>query len=159
MKFNPFPSPPPREGNTNHKEDMALKEELQKLREIARSGEPDAEERYKALSDEITSRYTSPEEVEMIGDFLLDSYKELNAEADDLLRQVEKAKELRRMKEIIPVSYIARHYFGRSAAWLQQRLYGYKVRGRVYTLSADDRRKFDAALQDIARQISSFSIA
>ena len=55
--------------------------------------------------------------------------------------------------------YIARHYFGKSAAWLQQRLYGYKVRGRVYTLSTDDRRKFDAALRDIAEQIRSFSIA
>ena len=52
-----------------------------------------------------------------------------------------------------------RHYFGKSAAWLQQRLYGYKVRGRVYTLSEEDRNTFDAALQDIAKQLSSFSIA
>ena len=109
--------------------------------------------------DYINATYTAEEDREAIGDFLLDSYKKMNTEADDLLRQAEKAQELRKMKEIIPVSYIARHYFGKSAAWLQQRLYGYKVRGRVYTLSPEDRHKFDNALQDIANQIRSFSIA
>lgn len=117
------------------------------------------EQAYKEKFDHINANYTTEADREAIGDFLLDNYKQMNTEADELLRRVEKAQELRRMKEIIPVSYIARHYFGKSAAWLQQRLYGYKVRGRVYTLSTDDRRKFDAALQDIAQQISSFSIA
>lgn len=155
--FNPFPPFVGREHNRI--EDMALKEELQKLKEIANSGSPDMEERYKALSDEITSRYTSPEDSDMIADFLMDSYKELGNEAEDLMRQVEKAKELKKMKEIVPVSYIARHYFGKSAAWLQQRLYGYTVRGRVYTLNDEQKVTFDNALKDIARQLSSFSIA
>ena len=136
-----------------------LQEELKELRAILNGNAPDMEQAYKAKFDYINATYTTEEDREAIGDFLLDSYKQMNAEADGLLRQAEKAKELRRMKEIIPVSYIARHYFGKSAAWLQQRLYGYKVRGRVYTLSTDDRRKFDAALQDIANQIRSFSIA
>ena len=136
-----------------------LQEELKELRVILDSGAPDMEQAYKEKFDYINANYTTEADREAIGDFLLDSYKQMNTEADDLLRQAEKAKELRKMKEIIPISYIARHYFGRSAAWLQQRLYGYKVRGRVYTLSAEDRRKFDDALQDIANQIRSFSIA
>ncbi len=136
-----------------------LQEELKELCAILNGNAPDMEQAYKAKFDHINATYTTEEDREAIGDFLLDSYKKMNAEADDLLRQAEKAQELRKMKEIIPISYIARHYFGKSTAWLQQRLYGYKVRGRVYTLSAEDRRKFDNALQDIANQIRSFSIA
>ena len=136
-----------------------LQEELKELRAILNGNAPDMEQAYKAKFDYINATYTTEEDREAIGDFLLDSYKKMNAEADDLLRQAEKAQELRKMKEIIPISYIARHYFGKSAAWLQQRLYGYKVRGRVYTLSPEDRHKFDNALQDIANQIRSFSIA
>lgn len=136
-----------------------IQEELKELRAILNGNAPDMEQAYQAKFSFINEHYTTEADREAIADFLLDSYKTMNTEADDLLRQAEKAKELRDMKEIIPVSYIARHYFGKSAAWLQQRLYGYKVRGRVYTLSAEDRRKFDDALQDIARQISSFSIA
>lgn len=136
-----------------------IQEELKELRAILNGNAPDMEQAYKAKFDYINAHYTTETDREAIGDFLLDSYKGMNTEADDLLCQVERAKELRKMKEIIPVSYIARHYFGKSAAWLQQRLYGYKVRGRVYTLSTEDRRKFDDALQDIANQIRSFSIA
>lgn len=136
-----------------------IQEELKELRAIMDGNAPGMEQAYKAKFDYINANYTSEADREAIGGFLLDSYKQMNTEADELLHQAEKAKELRKMKEIIPVSYIARHYFGKSTAWLQQRLYGYKVRGRVYTLTAEDRRKFDDALQDIARQISSFSIA
>lgn len=132
---------------------------MKELRAILDGNAPDMEQAYKEKFDFINEHYITEAEREAIGNFLLDIYKQMNTDADELLRQAEKAKELRRMKEIIPVSYIARHYFGRSASWLQQRLYGYKVRGRIYTLSTEDRRKFDAALQDIADQIRSFSIA
>lgn len=136
-----------------------IQDELNELRAILQGDAADKEQLYQDKFNCIQANYTTEADQEAIGNFILDSYKEMNEEADELLQQTEKAKELRKMKEIIPVSYIARHYFGKSAAWLQQRLYGYKVRGRVYTLSQEDRRKFDDALQDIANQIRSFSIA
>ena len=132
---------------------------MKELRAIVNGNAPDMEQAYKKKFDYINVNYTTDADQEAIGDFLVESYKELGNEAEALLRQVEKAEELREMKEIVPVSYIARRYFGRSAAWLQQRLYGYKVRGRVYTLNDEQKATFDAALQDIARQLSSFSIA
>jgi len=30
---------------------------------------------------------------------------------------------------LLPISYIAKNYFGKSTAWLQQRINGYKVKG------------------------------
>lgn len=56
---------------------------------------------------------------------------------------------------LLPLSYIAKHYFGKSAAWLQQRVNGYKVRGRVYTLSDEQKQIFNNAVQDIAKRIGS----
>lgn len=136
-----------------------IKEELKELQAILQGEAADKEQAYQAKFEYIQANYTTEEDREAIGNFILESYSRLNTEAEELLLQAEKAKELKSMKEIIPISYIARHYFGKSTAWLQQRLYGYKVRGRVYTLSQEDRHKFNAALQDIAQRISSFSIA
>lgn len=135
-----------------------LQEELKELNAILTGNGADKEKAYQEKFTYIQKHYTTEADLETIKNFILNGYKDLNTEANNLLRQAEKMKELKEMKEIVPISYIARHYFGKSASWLQQRLYGYKVRGKVYTLSEDDRRKFDDALQDIAKRISSFSI-
>ncbi len=139
--------------------DMALKDDLKKLNELAHSDAPDALERYKALSDEITAKYQSPEEVSEIADFLLNGYKELNREAEELIDYVNLKQRIAPYAEIIPLGYIARKYFGKSTAWLSQRINGTKVRGKVYTLSKEDLETFNFALQDISRKLGSLSIA
>ena len=60
--------------------------------------------------------------------------------------------------KLLPLSYIATHYFGKSKAWLYQRVNGLKVRGRRYTLNEEQRATFNAAVQDISRRIGSISI-
>lgn len=60
---------------------------------------------------------------------------------------------------LLPLSYIARRYFGKSAAWLQQRVNGYKVRGKVYTLNDEQKKIFNDAVQDIAKRIGSIHFA
>lgn len=80
------------------------------------------------------------------------------------LRQTDKAirtirQELGDTYELLPISYIARHYFNKSAAWLHQRVNGYSVRGKVYTLNDEQKRIFNAACQDISRQIGSIHYA
>ena len=61
--------------------------------------------------------------------------------------------------EILPISYIARHYFGKSASWLHQRINGHEVRGKVYTLNEEQKKIFNDACQDIAKQIGSIHYA
>lgn len=60
--------------------------------------------------------------------------------------------------DLLPLSYIASHYFGKSAAWLYQRLNGHPVRGKVYTLNEEQRAIFNQALQDLSKIIGSFRI-
>lgn len=51
---------------------------------------------------------------------------------------------------LLPLSYIAEHYFGKSAAWLSQRLNGTLVHGRSYTpqrRAKEDFQRRDAGYQ------------
>lgn len=60
---------------------------------------------------------------------------------------------------LLPMSYIAKHYFGKSAAWLSQRINGTLVRGKAYTLNDEQKRIFNNALQDISSRIGSLHLA
>lgn len=60
--------------------------------------------------------------------------------------------------DLLPISYIASHYFGKSAAWLYQRLNGHPIRGKVYTLNDEQKAIFNQALQDLSEIFGSFRI-
>lgn len=59
---------------------------------------------------------------------------------------------------LLPLSYIAEHYFGKSAAWLSQRLNGTLVRGRSYTLNEEQKKIFNDAMLDISLRIGSIHL-
>lgn len=61
--------------------------------------------------------------------------------------------------KLLPLRYIAQKYFGKSAAWLSQRLNGSEVRGHVYTLNAEQKSIFNRAVQEIGKRISSLQLA
>ena len=61
--------------------------------------------------------------------------------------------------DIIPMSYVARHYFGKSQSWLAQSINGYEVRGKVYTLNEAQKAIFNAAMQDLSKQFGSIHIS
>lgn len=61
--------------------------------------------------------------------------------------------------KLLPLRYIAQKYFGKSAAWLSQRLNGSEVRGHVYTLNAEQKSIFNRAVQEIGQRISSLQLA
>lgn len=65
---------------------------------------------------------------------------------------------MKEVADILPLSYIAKNYFGKSAAWLYQRINGNKVRGKVYTLNREEVDTFNRALKEIGNKISSLSI-
>ena len=135
-----------------------IHDELKELRELFNNMTPEKEEEYKARFLSIQERYTSPDDAEAIGDFIMDNFKYMNQEIEELDRMITIQEQLAKDKEIIPIAYIARTYFGKSTAWLQQRLYGYKVRGNVYKLSEKDLNIFNNALQDISKRIGSLVI-
>lgn len=61
--------------------------------------------------------------------------------------------------KLIPWSYIAREYFHKTPGWLQQRINGQQVRGKVYTLNAEQRATLSRALGEICSKIGSYRLA
>lgn len=110
-----------------------------------------------ARRDEIAAWFNEnkdmPGVAEAFNDFMDSGLAEIKNDVDRLREQMEDKYSL------LPIAYIARHYFGKSRAWLYQRLNGNEVRGKVYTLNAEQKDTFNNAVQDIARQISSVHLA
>lgn len=65
---------------------------------------------------------------------------------------------MKEIADIVPISYIAKNYFGKSRAWLYQRINGYRVRGHVYTLNDNELETFNRALKEIGNKIGSLSV-
>ena len=96
--------------------------------------------RFTEILNELETHKNEPEVQEALDAFIMSGIKEIKQD------------------KLIPMSYIAKHYFGKSASWLYQRINGNKVGGRSYTLNEEQKATFNRALQDIAKRISSFSI-
>lgn len=115
---------------------------------------PAERERLDALTAELNARPLTDEEKALARAWWNSGVEEIKQDIATLRQQIEDDD-----YKLIPISYIAKHYFGKSASWLYQRINGNKLGGRQYTLNAEQKATFNAALQDIADRIRSFSIA
>lgn len=73
----------------------------------------------------------------------------------ELVKEVLRRRMDDRDYKLIPWSYIAKEYFGKSLSWLTQRINGYPVRGKVYTLNAEQKETLNRALAEIGAYIGS----
>lgn len=131
-------------------EAKVLVEELKELM-------PKMDEQSEKRIGEITlwfKEHRSEENDTLLRTFMEDGVAEVGAEIADLRRQI--ADEDYRL---LPLSYIARKYFGKSHAWLSQRINGTKVRGHVYTLNDEQKQVFNNAMQDLSKFYGSFRLA
>lgn len=96
--------------------------------------------------------HRSPEIEEAWYGFIDEGLAEIEISVDNIRSQIENNY------DIIPISYIAKHYFGKSHSWLLQRINGNKVRGRIYTLNEKQKAIFNAAMQDLSKQFGSIHI-
>ncbi|MBO4906213.1 MAG: DUF5053 domain-containing protein [Bacteroidaceae bacterium] len=108
-----------------------------------------ASETRKAEIMEWIRQNDSPEVQSKLDAFLLEGLGEEQREIQALKVQFSDDYSL------LPLSYIAKVYFGKSSSWLYQRLNGYEIRGHRYTLNAQQKQTFNQACQDVARRIGS----
>nr|DAE54120.1 MAG TPA: protein of unknown function (DUF5053) [Bacteriophage sp.] len=90
---------------------------------------------------------------EEAGRFVKQKLGEIEISVDNLRTQIDGEA-----YRLLPLSYIAERYFGKSAAWLSQRLNGTLVRGRSYTLNEEQKKIFNDAMQDISLRIGSIHL-
>ena len=83
-------------------------------------------------------------------DRVYDEVMEMRAE-EETARLREKVETL---SEALSLKYIAKKYFGKSSAWLYQRLNGNMVNGRKSFFSMKEIAQFKAALNDLSSKLS-----
>ena len=125
-------------------------EELKKLVRLT-------DEESKKKVDEIAiwfKDHKDPESQELFDRFMTDGLEEIEVEIADIRRQIEDED-----YRLLPISYIAKKYFGKSQSWLSQRINGTKVRGHVYTLNDEQKKIFNTAMEDLSKFYGSFRLA
>ena len=125
-------------------------EELKKLVRLT-------DEESKRKVDEIAiwfKDHKDPESQELFDRFMTDGLEEIEVEIADIRRQIEDED-----YRLLPISYIAKKYFGKSQSWLSQRINGTKVRGHVYTLNDEQKKTFNTAMEDLSKFYGSFRLA
>lgn len=107
---------------------------------------------------EMKTRYTSPEDKETIRKHLLGELADIKSDLTDIGKELIIKEQLKEVSEVVSLSYIARKYFGKSRAWLYQRINGNAVRGQVYKFSPEEIETLNLALREIGNKIGSLSI-
>lgn len=106
----------------------------------------------------MKARYTSIEDKEAIRKHLMGELSNIKSELTDINKELTIKEQLKDISEVVSLSYIAKKYFGKSRAWLYQRINGNSVRGQIYTLSPEEIDTLNFALRDISNKIGSLSI-
>lgn len=107
---------------------------------------------------EMKALYTKPEEKEAIRKHLDKALDTIADSVEEIDRRLTIREQMNEIIDLIPLSYIAKNYFGKSRSWLYQRINGYKIRGQVYTLNERELEIFNRALKDIGNKIGSLSV-
>ncbi|MDD7317239.1 MAG: DUF5053 domain-containing protein [Prevotella sp.] len=126
---------------------------LKELRMLMQKDDEQSEARRNEIAQWLKENRT-PEVEEAFRSFMDEGLAEIEVEVEDIRRQISDED-----YRILPLAYIAKNYFGKSHAWLSQRINGTKVRGKVYTLNEEQKEIFNAAMKDLARKFGSFHIA
>ena len=131
---------------------------LQEYQSLAGNSDAKSEAR-KAEILQWLEEHKSPEQDAIGGKWMEERMKELKADVEDIKLQALREQFDDQAYKLIPWSFIAKQYFGKSVAWLTQRINGYPVRGKVYTLSEEQKATLNRALSDIGNLIGSYRIA
>lgn len=117
-------------------------------------GKTDEESRRKFEESLAYLKANDSEEVQQLMTRLIDEGLVKTKKSLDVLKN-----QLEDVYDILPLAYIAKKYFNKSRAWLYQRLNGYPVKGRVYSLNEEEKKIFNAAMKDLSIRIGSVQLS
>lgn len=100
----------------------------------------------------------SPEDDALLKEGVEKDFARIHRDVADIEEQLVR----RQMQEVLPilsVSYLAKHYFGKSTSWFYQRLNGNKVNGKIASFTREEIAILNEALQDISKKVGALSIS
>ncbi|WP_320914510.1 DUF5053 domain-containing protein [Butyricimonas paravirosa] len=129
---------------------MNEKEMLKKMKEDFRKLKTEEErEKFVKESGNRLDKMTD-EEMERLTDAVEADLKEMKVRVDEILVR----EKMEAILPMISVSYLAKHYFGKSSSWLYQRINGNKVHGKPAKFTAQELEKLRFALKEISQNIA-----
>ena len=130
---------------------------IEELKRLMMKNDSESIERANEIMDWFKSQ---PADIQKVLDgFLIDDMDFVDKFLDDTRQKIIAEQMAGELKRVLPLSFIAEHYFKKSASWLSQRINGTPVRGKVYTLNAAQKETFNRAMSEIGQWIGSFRIA
>lgn len=114
-------------------------------------------EKYKSITDPEELKQFEEELKQKHTTYTSEDVKDTLSNISDRMEDIELATALNGALSIVSVSYIAKEYFGKTRAWLYQRLNGNIVNGKPARLSSNEKKTLKFALEDIAKKIQDAS--
>lgn len=135
-----------------------IEEKLKELQKYIGKDDTESRNMFYAIFAEIQSMELTDDDRKKLSFFIQEGISQVEASMDKIEQEIKIRDQIKDSLEILPLSYIAKNYFGKSASWLYQRINGNKVRGKIYTLNKDEIEIFNRALKEIGNRIGSLSI-
>ncbi len=134
---------------------MALNDDLKILKQLYNGGEETA---FREHVTKVMATYTDEESKVLIGDCIEELAQGTLAKVEQLKEDIVKYQ-MGNVSNYLSMSYIAKQYFGKTRAWLYQRINGHSVNGKPCRFTEEEKATFNRALQDISKEIGSLHIA
>ncbi|WP_299230269.1 DUF5053 domain-containing protein [uncultured Bacteroides sp.] len=131
---------------------------LNEIKPLMGSIIPEEREKLDVLMKELSELQLTDEEKKVSSAFFTEGILSIQKDISSINEKISMKEQLEDISQLVSLSYIAKKYFGKSRAWLYQRINGNKVRGKVYTFNEREKKIFNDAIQDIANRISSVYI-
>lgn len=134
-----------------------IKKVMDELRDLAGSDKAQDKARIEELTEWLSAHKDGYEDE--IETFMEEWLCAMEKDNEDIKQQALREQFDDQAYKLIPWSYIAKEYFGKSMSWLMQRINGYSVRGKVYTLNEEQKATLNRALAEIGKFIGSYRVA
>ncbi len=116
------------------------------------------DEQFKAQVAVISKNYTSDEDKKILDEFMNENLQEIDEMMTELEQILSIKQQMSEVSEIVSLSWIAKHYFGKTKNWLYQRINGNIVNGKPSKFTPAEIETLNFALKDISKKIGSLSI-
>ena len=117
--------------------------------------DPKIREYFEVITEgKVPSVSLSVDELEIGVDQFNEGMKKALAEGDEMIIRAKMGE----MAKALSLSYIAQKYFGKSRAWLMQKVNGNTVNGKAAAFTESERQQFREALQDLSKRISAVAM-
>ena len=138
---------------------MTVKEEYFKLKDRWMNSK--GEEREKVNNDmQAFFDALTPEERLMIEEAVNEDFARIHQDVTESHRLSEQINMRKQMESVLPfisISEFSKHYFGKSASWMHQRINGNSVHGKPASFTQDELKTLADSLSDLSNRLSAIS--